>query len=153
MSKFVLLLEATGNYVSTRFDIANWVTSSNPEEMRTVEAENAEAAMRVFEHELGIDVRYRRGAGVTDNNLHRYSAESLDDVVALFKKPVDATWKIELNCHCPGCGKYVDVAADRGFWIGSDLSPGEQGTPSSSDQDVTCPKCRHEFKVCCEGVE
>jgi 5-methylcytosine-specific restriction endonuclease McrA len=62
-------------------------------------------------------------------------------------KTVAATWALELNCYCPGCGKYVDLLEVDCFWCDRTLQPCEHGTPKSRNVEVMCPKCDHEFTV------
>ena len=70
------------------------------------------------------------------------------------KKPVDAavtaTWCIELTCHGPHCGEYVDLTEEPDFWDGRHgLEFVEHGTPRTTGMEVTCPNCGGEFKVNC----
>lgn len=61
-----------------------------------------------------------------------------------------ATWNINLNCTCPGCGEDVDLLDDPDFFDGCALLACETGTPRSTDMEVVCPECGHEFEVDCE---
>lgn len=58
-----------------------------------------------------------------------------------------ATWRIELRCDCPNCGKWVDLLDAPDFWDGRHLDIGENCTERSEDVEVMCPECDHEFKV------
>ncbi|HFU4534274.1 TPA: hypothetical protein ACXLW6_004572 [Yersinia enterocolitica] len=66
------------------------------------------------------------------------------------KKPIVATWSVSLDCTCPGCDCRVDLTDHADFWddIG-DLQVCEQDTRASTDLDVACPECGHEFQVNC----
>jgi len=58
-----------------------------------------------------------------------------------------ATWRISLDCNCPGCGKDVDLLDDSDFWDGRHLEPCETRTERSRNVWVVCPECGHEFHV------
>ncbi len=60
-----------------------------------------------------------------------------------------ATWTLELNCECPGCGEDVDLLDHADFWHGRNLAVGESSTERSRDVEVVCPACGHEFAVDC----
>lgn len=60
---------------------------------------------------------------------------------------VEATWHIEFTCHCPACGKYVDLLEAPDFWDGRHLDICEHGTERSKAVEVWCPECEHEFEV------
>lgn len=67
------------------------------------------------------------------------------------KAEVTATWCIYLNCDCPKCGEFVDLLEADDFWDAHErLQPVENGTERSNNLAVRCPKCDHEFEVCCE---
>ena len=61
-----------------------------------------------------------------------------------------ATWTVELNCTCPACGEYVNLLDYADFWDGRHLDIAENGTVRSTNVDVMCPECDHEFMVDCE---
>ncbi len=63
---------------------------------------------------------------------------------------VTATWVVELNCVCPGCGELVNLLDYPDFWDGRKLSVAENSTDLSRDVEVTCPGCDHDFTVDCE---
>lgn len=63
---------------------------------------------------------------------------------------VTATWTVELNCDCPGCGEHVDLLDYPDFWDGRQLEVPEHGTERSKNVEVVCPECSHEFTVDCE---
>jgi uncharacterized Zn finger protein (UPF0148 family) len=58
-----------------------------------------------------------------------------------------ASWRVELNCHCPACEEYVDLLDYEDFWDGRDLEIAEWHTPRSKNVEVICPECGHEFTV------
>lgn len=58
-----------------------------------------------------------------------------------------ATWSISLDVDCPGCDGYVDLLAYADFWDGRHLDACEHGTDRSTNVEVVCPECNHEFKV------
>lgn len=60
---------------------------------------------------------------------------------------IEATWTIELHCDCPGCGEYVNLLDDPEFFVGRDIECGENRTDKSTDVEVYCPECGHEFKI------
>lgn len=62
-----------------------------------------------------------------------------------------ATWDISLRVDCPECKEYVDLLNAPDFWEGKrGLPAGEWGTPRTTDMEVVCPDCGHEFRVDCE---
>lgn len=64
---------------------------------------------------------------------------------------VRATWHLELTCHCPACGEYVDLLEYADFWDGRrNMQACEHGTPRTTGMGVVCPKCDAEFDVDCE---
>jgi hypothetical protein len=66
-------------------------------------------------------------------------------------KTIKASWCIELNCNCPKCEQYVDLTNAPDFRDGlRDMQPGEHDTPRTTDMEVICPECGHEFNVDCE---
>jgi hypothetical protein len=58
-----------------------------------------------------------------------------------------ATWSITLDTTCPGCNEDVDLLDYEDFWDGRRIEAGEWGTPATTDIEVICPRCGHEFKV------
>jgi len=64
--------------------------------------------------------------------------------------PITAQWCVELNCRCPKCEEYVNLLDTPDFWDGRKLDIPEHGTDNSDNVEVQCPKCYHEFEVCCE---
>lgn len=64
---------------------------------------------------------------------------------------VVATWSLELTCHCPACGEYVDLLHYPDFWDGrQDMQACEHGTPRTTGMEVDCPNCGAEFTVDCQ---
>lgn len=64
------------------------------------------------------------------------------------EEKVTATWTIELNCHCPRCKEYVDLTDHLDFWeCHRGMDAGESGTLLSTDAEVVCPECGHEFQA------
>jgi len=61
-----------------------------------------------------------------------------------------ATWTIELNSQCPGCGDYVNLLDYDDFWDGRQLAVAENSTENSRNLQVNCPNCNHEFIVDCD---
>ena len=62
-----------------------------------------------------------------------------------------ATWSLSLTCECPGCNEDVDLLDDPDFWDGREsMQAIEHGTDRTNNLEVICPKCGHEFEVCCE---
>lgn len=62
-----------------------------------------------------------------------------------------ATWNLELTCHCPACGEFVDLLDYSDFWDGKqNIQAGEWGTPRTTGMEVTCPECDAEFEVDCQ---
>lgn len=62
---------------------------------------------------------------------------------------IQASWTIELNCTCPKCNEYVDLLTHVDFWDGRKLDICENMTERSSDIEVVCPECHHNFNVEC----
>lgn len=60
---------------------------------------------------------------------------------------IEATWRIEINCDCPECSKYVDLTEYPDFWGGNNLQIAEHGTERTTGMEVVCPECGAEFKV------
>ena len=65
-------------------------------------------------------------------------------------EPIIASWIVELNCDCPGCGEHVNLLDSTDFWEGRKLEIPETHTENSNNLKVWCPECGHEFAVCCE---
>lgn len=66
-------------------------------------------------------------------------------------QPVMATWSLELTCHCPACGEYVDLLHYPDFWDGRQgMQACEHGTPRTTGMEVDCPNCGTEFTVDCQ---
>ena len=63
---------------------------------------------------------------------------------------VKATWSISLDCECPGCKEQVNLLDYTDFWDGRHLEVPEHDTDRSTDVEVVCPECGHEFEVDCE---
>lgn len=62
-----------------------------------------------------------------------------------------ATWGIELTCHCPACGEYVDLLRYPDFWDGRQgIELCEHDTPRTTGMEVQCPECDAEFTVDCQ---
>lgn len=64
-------------------------------------------------------------------------------------KNIIATWMVELNCHCPKCGEYVNLL-DYIFWEMNEMQIPESGTDRSRNVEVKCPECSHDFLIDCE---
>ena len=62
---------------------------------------------------------------------------------------IEATWVLELNCECPGCGEYVNLADECEFWCDNRIEAAEHNTERSNNLEVCCPDCGHEFTVKC----
>ena len=63
---------------------------------------------------------------------------------------IDAQWHVELTCNCPKCGEHVNLLDAQDFWDGHrHLDIPEHDTEQSSNLDVVCPECDHDFEVCC----
>lgn len=63
------------------------------------------------------------------------------------EKSVAATWHIELTCHCPACGQYVDLLEAPDFWDGRHLDLCEHHTERTKAVEVSCPLCAEDFTV------
>jgi endogenous inhibitor of DNA gyrase (YacG/DUF329 family) len=63
------------------------------------------------------------------------------------KDKITATWYLWLMANCPGCGGRVDLLDDPDFWDGLPCEPGEHNTSRTTNMEVVCPECKHEFKV------
>lgn len=62
---------------------------------------------------------------------------------------VDAFWVVELNCYCPGCHQYVDMLEHYNFIGDTGIEVAEHETDRTTDMEVSCPSCGHEFKITC----
>jgi predicted RNA-binding Zn-ribbon protein involved in translation (DUF1610 family) len=62
-------------------------------------------------------------------------------------EPIIATWYLRLKVICPGCGEVVDLLDDPDFWDSHICEACEHNTPRTTDMEVVCPECKHEFKV------
>jgi len=60
---------------------------------------------------------------------------------------IKATWIVELNTECPNCNQWTDLLDYVDFCDGRQLEIAEHGTERSTDVDVVCPGCGHEFTV------
>lgn len=61
-----------------------------------------------------------------------------------------ATWRLELTCHCPPCGEYVDLLRYPDFWEGKQaMKACENRTPRTTGMKVHCPECDTTFEVDC----
>lgn len=58
-----------------------------------------------------------------------------------------ASWTVELNTDCPNCKEHVNLLDYVDFWDGRRLEIAEHGTERSTDVEVVCPECGHEFTV------
>lgn len=58
-----------------------------------------------------------------------------------------ATWGVELNAECPNCKEEAVLLDYVVFWDGRQLDIAEHDTEISTDVEVICPVCRHEFIV------
>jgi len=65
---------------------------------------------------------------------------------------IKATWNIELLTSCPKCDYGIDITQIEDFWH-TQIEPIEYGTVATTDFEVTCPECTHEFKVDFEYYE
>jgi DNA-directed RNA polymerase subunit RPC12/RpoP len=54
------------------------------------------------------------------------------------------------DAECPQCREYLNLLDAPDFWDGRTLDIPEHGTENSDNLDVECPRCGHEFRVCCE---
>ena len=63
-----------------------------------------------------------------------------------------ATWSFSLDCECPVCNMQFDVCTSDSAHdlFGNGLQVCEQDTPLSTDIEVICPHCEHEFVIDCE---
>lgn len=62
---------------------------------------------------------------------------------------IKAQWSISLECDCPNCKEYVNLAEEDDFWCDRRVDVCEHDTKESNNLDVVCPECKHHFKVCC----
>jgi len=69
--------------------------------------------------------------------------------IIMQKSSIEAQWEVELNCHCPKCGEYVNLLDYPDFWDGRKLDIPEHDTKYSDNLEVNCPECDHAFEVCC----
>lgn len=61
---------------------------------------------------------------------------------------VSAVWGITLHTECPACKAYFDViTAQDDFWVDARFGACEHATKATTDVEVECPECGHEFKV------
>lgn len=58
-----------------------------------------------------------------------------------------AQWDISLYTKCPKCGESFDVVDHYEDLFTNGVQPIEHGTPATTDYEVVCPECEHEFKV------
>lgn len=60
-------------------------------------------------------------------------------------KKTNASWRVQLNCHCPNCDYYIDILSEC-FYEGEDLP--EVGT-SREDHNIEyeCPNCKEAFII------
>ena len=58
-----------------------------------------------------------------------------------------ATWDISLTTECPKCDEYIDLADIDDFWVDASFTACEYGTKATTDYQVICPECEHEFIV------
>lgn len=86
MKEYALRIDGRGDYATVDHTNDEWAGTSDPTKMMTVTARNHQSAMNKFVKMLGIEVRYRTGADVTDRNLHSFAVEALDDVIAAMPK-------------------------------------------------------------------
>ncbi len=59
---------------------------------------------------------------------------------------IKAIWTIELNCECPSCKENINLIDSADFFWTHTLSI---ETIYNNNLEVVCPKCNHEFTVCC----
>jgi ssDNA-binding Zn-finger/Zn-ribbon topoisomerase 1 len=64
--------------------------------------------------------------------------------------PVSAQWEVSLDAECPQCRGQMNLLDAPDFWDGRNLVIPEHGTENSDNLVVACPRCGHEFRVCCE---
>lgn len=62
-------------------------------------------------------------------------------------RKIEATWSISLDVECPGCKENVDLTECDDFWDGGEPQPMEHRTARTTNREVFCPRCGHEF-VC-----
>ena len=90
---------------------------------------------------------YCKRCGERHNVLETRPSPAKSDVDTVDRN-IDATWSVSLDCECPDCGQDVNLLDDPDFWDGrSTLDVCEHGTLHSRDVEVSCPKCRWEFRV------
>lgn len=58
-----------------------------------------------------------------------------------------ATWDISLTTKCPKCEEYINLVDIDDFWGGRCFEACEYGTNATTDYQVICPECEHEFVV------
>ena len=58
---------------------------------------------------------------------------------------IKAHWTICLDTNCPECHHPIDLTITDEFW--ADIGAGEADTPESTDYEVICDSCDHEFTV------
>lgn len=58
-----------------------------------------------------------------------------------------AFWYVELYTDCPCCKEHVNLLDHGDFWYGRQFDISEHGTKRSTDVEVVCPECGHEFTV------
>jgi primosomal protein N' len=66
------------------------------------------------------------------------------------KEKITATWRLGLMANCPGCSERVDLLDYEDFWDGMPCDPCEHHTPRTTNMEVVCPECGHEFQVTTE---
>ncbi|ECD6619164.1 TPA: hypothetical protein G8M64_004631 [Salmonella enterica] len=58
-----------------------------------------------------------------------------------------AIWAITLHTECPKCREYFDIIHHNDdFWVDANFDTCEQDTPATTDVEVVCPECGHEFE-------
>lgn len=59
---------------------------------------------------------------------------------------IKATWHISLDCECPKCKVDIDLESIDDGVLGY-VQVGEHDTKASTNYEVECPHCGHEFLV------
>lgn len=57
-----------------------------------------------------------------------------------------AFWNISLDTDCPNCGEVFDLLEEYPDTM-QQIVVGEQGTNHTTNVDVKCPYCKHEYCV------
>jgi hypothetical protein len=66
------------------------------------------------------------------------------------KEKITATWHLRLMTTCPWCRRRVDLLDAPDFWESPACEPCEHHTDRTTNMEVVCPECGHEFQVTTE---